>query len=219
MEYYGYGDYFLGTNIPQAELDDKTLREYIKLSQEGDMEARNIVIENNIRLVLYLLNYYYPNIDIDKREIVSIALEALIMCIDNFDYKNHTSFSNSLKVYLCNKVTNYRKSVYRKRKKYSFVDLEDMENILSIPEYIDSSITRYELCSEIGNYISNLPDNRRDMLCLYYGINKDRCTFREIGNIYNLSETRIQQIVKEEVGKLSRRLYREGYIEKCICRK
>ena len=52
MESYTYFDYFKDTFLPVG-LTDNELRKKIELAQNGDKEARRVVIENNTRLVLY----------------------------------------------------------------------------------------------------------------------------------------------------------------------
>lgn len=210
MTNYNYKDYFQDTYLPNG-LEDSVLRNKIFLAQNGDICARNEVIENNTKLVIYLLNYYYNNIFIDKREITSIAMEALIECVDNFDYKNHTSFSNSLKMYIHNKVVNYLKKINR-RNKYTLINIEDISNIED-NFILGESIIDEEIHIRINSYLDNLDNNIKDMLYMYYGYYGDSYTYKVIANKYNLSISRIQQIISSTIKDLAKTLYKEGYID------
>ena len=217
MESYTYFDYFKDTFLPVG-LTDNELRKKIELAQNGDKEARRTVIENNTRLVLYFLDNYFPNVFIDKRELVSIGMEALIECIDNFDYNNHTCFSNSLRVYIKNKVCNYLKKLSRKSK-YPVISIEDEDNYSStIPYLVESSLVedRYinsELAKEIDVYLSSIEPRIRDMVYMYYGFYGVCYSYKIIASKYDLSISRVQQIVAGEISKLGKYLYKEGYID------
>ncbi len=217
MESYTYFDYFKDTFLPTG-LTDNELRKKIELAQNGDKEARRIVIENNTRLVLYFLDNYFPNVLIDKRELVSIGMEALIECIDNFDYKNHTCFSNSLRMYIKNKVCNYLKKINRKNK-YSVISIDDEDNFSStVPYLVESTLVEdayvnSELAIKIDVYLGSLEFRTRDMIYMYYGFYGVCYSYKVIASKYNLSVSRVQQIVTDEISKLARRLLNEGYID------
>ena len=57
---------------------------YLKLSAQGDMEARNILIERNLRLVSHIMKKYYAN-GSDQEDLISIGTIGLIKGITTFD--------------------------------------------------------------------------------------------------------------------------------------
>ena len=59
-------------------------RIYLKRSAEGDLEARNILIERNLRLVAHIMKKYYSQ-SADQEDLISIGAIGLIKGISTFD--------------------------------------------------------------------------------------------------------------------------------------
>lgn len=59
-------------------------RHYLKLAAEGDLEARNILIERNLRLVAHIMKKYYSQTS-DQEDLISIGTIGLIKGISTFD--------------------------------------------------------------------------------------------------------------------------------------
>ena len=57
---------------------------YLKRSAEGDLEARNILIERNLRLVAHIMKKYYSQ-SADQEDLISIGTIGLIKGISTFD--------------------------------------------------------------------------------------------------------------------------------------
>lgn len=59
-------------------------RYYLERSAQGDMEARNILVERNLRLVAHILKKYYASAS-DQDDLISIGTIGLIKAISTFD--------------------------------------------------------------------------------------------------------------------------------------
>lgn len=59
-------------------------RHYLELSAQGDLEARNILIERNLRLVAHIMKKYYAQTS-DQEDLISIGTIGLIKGITTFD--------------------------------------------------------------------------------------------------------------------------------------
>ena len=59
-------------------------RHYLRLSAQGDLEARNILVERNLRLVAHIMKKYYA-LDSDQEDLISIGTIGLIKGITSFD--------------------------------------------------------------------------------------------------------------------------------------
>ena len=57
---------------------------YLALAAQGDLEARNILIERNLRLVAHIMKKYYAP-DADQEDLISIGTIGLIKGISTFD--------------------------------------------------------------------------------------------------------------------------------------
>ena len=67
-----------------SPLSPKEEEYYLKLSAQGDLEARNILIERNLRLVAHIMKKYYAQTD-DQEDLISIGTIGLIKGIATFD--------------------------------------------------------------------------------------------------------------------------------------
>lgn len=59
-------------------------RAYLARSAKGDLEARNILIERNLRLVAHIMKKYYA-VDSDQEDLISIGTIGLIKAVSTFD--------------------------------------------------------------------------------------------------------------------------------------
>lgn len=57
---------------------------YLKRSAQGDLEARNVLIERNLRLVAHIMKKYYAVVS-DQEDLISIGTIGLIKGIETFD--------------------------------------------------------------------------------------------------------------------------------------
>ena len=65
-------------------LTEQEERHYLELSARGDLEARNILIERNLRLVAHIMKKYYTQTS-DQEDLISIGTIGLIKGITTFD--------------------------------------------------------------------------------------------------------------------------------------
>lgn len=66
---------------PLSESEEKY---YLTLAQSGDLEARNVLIERNLRLVAHIMKKYYAQTS-DQEDLISIGTIGLIKGISTFD--------------------------------------------------------------------------------------------------------------------------------------
>ena len=57
---------------------------YLELASQGNLEARNILIERNLRLVAHIMKKYYAQVS-DQEDLISIGTIGLIKGITTFD--------------------------------------------------------------------------------------------------------------------------------------
>ena len=74
----------LSTGSFPKPLTEEEERYYLQLSAQGDLEARNILIERNLRLVAHIMKKYYAQTS-DQEDLISIGTIGLIKGITTFD--------------------------------------------------------------------------------------------------------------------------------------
>ena len=74
----------LNTGSFPKPLTEQEEKHYLALSARGDLEARNILIERNLRLVAHIMKKYYAQAD-DQEDLISIGTVGLIKGISSYD--------------------------------------------------------------------------------------------------------------------------------------
>ena len=74
----------LSTGSFPKPLTEEEERYYLALAKEGDLEARNILIERNLRLVAHIMKKYYAQTSVQE-DLISIGTIGLIKGITTFD--------------------------------------------------------------------------------------------------------------------------------------
>jgi RNA polymerase sporulation-specific sigma factor len=74
----------LSTGSFPKPLTEEEERHFLALASQGDLEARNILIERNLRLVAHIMKKYYTQ-DSDQEDLISIGTIGLIKGISTFD--------------------------------------------------------------------------------------------------------------------------------------
>ena len=76
-----------GSSFPQP-LGKEEEAILIQKSKEGDLEARNTLIERNLRLVAHVIKKY-KTVGIDQEDLISIGTIGLIKAVSTFDNNNN----------------------------------------------------------------------------------------------------------------------------------
>ena len=74
----------LNTGSFPKPLSEEEERVYLERAKEGDLEARNVLIERNLRLVAHIMKKYYAQTS-DQEDLISIGTIGLIKGISTFD--------------------------------------------------------------------------------------------------------------------------------------
>ena len=80
-----------GGSFPKP-LPAKEERDCLRLIAEGDKDAKNKLIEHNLRLVVHIIKKYYAGAG-DQDDLISIGTIGLIKAVSTFDYTKGTRFA------------------------------------------------------------------------------------------------------------------------------
>lgn len=200
-----------GNSFPRP-LSAKNERECLKLIREGDAQARNRLIEHNLRLVVHIIKKYYSNIK-DQDDLISIGTIGLIKAVSTFDYEKGTRFATYASRCIENEILMY----FRNRKKtaqdvYIFdpIDTDKDGNALTLQDIMADEGSIFEdiefrlRAQELHNSIeSELNDRERDIVILRYGLHGKRpLTQREIAQSMGISRSYVSRLESKALSKL-----------------
>ena len=189
---------------------------YLKLSAQGDLEARNILIERNLRLVAHIMKKYYAQ-TADQEDLISIGTIGLIKGITTFDPDKGAR----LATYAARCVENEILMYFRAQRKSSHdVSLSDyietgsdgtalsLMDVVGEDEDLSEQINNQEQLHQVRKLVDTcLTEQERQVICLRYGLldNKPQRQ-REVAKIVGISRSYVSRIEKRALEKLRKEL-------------
>ena len=118
---HNYIFYLGSSDILPPPLEKQEEIEYIKKAQDGDIDARNKLIEHNLRLVVFLAKKY-ENTKIDLEDLVSIGTIGLIKGVNTYKLGKNIKLATYASRCIDNEILMYLRKTKRKRTEISFED-------------------------------------------------------------------------------------------------
>ncbi len=204
-----------GANSFPRPLNAKEEREYLEKMKAGDKEARDKLIEHNLRLVAHVSKKYSGAVS-DSEDLISIGTIGLIKGITSFD----SSKGVRLATYAARCIENEILMLMRNKKKtQSEVSLNDpigtdkegnqiyLIDVLKSDggEVFDEIQQRAHIKQLYKNIKTELTERERLIINLRYGlIDGKNHTQHEIADRLGISRSYVSRIEKKAVGKLKR---------------
>lgn len=186
---------------------------YLEKMKEGDLEARHILIERNLRLVAHV-SRKYQSVEEDMEDLISIGTIGLIKAVGTFNYER----GNRLATYAARCIDNELLMYFRGKKKMSRevslyepigTDKEGNQiNLMDVVESTDREIFEIiELKSNTKKIYEMIPkvlnDRERQIVEWRYGLyNRKPVTQREIADKLGISRSYVSRIEKRALEKL-----------------
>ncbi len=193
---------------------------YLKLLKTGDggerMQAKEILVEHNLRLVAHIAKKY-QNVDEEMEDMISIGTIGLIKAIDSFDagkgklstYASRCIDNEMLMFLRAKKKTSREVSLYepigtdREGNEINLLDIIEQDQV----DVIDRMEAEDKLSRLSGLIHERLSDREREIITLRYGLTDEyEVTQREIGRKLGISRSYVSRIEKRALEKL-----REAY--------
>ena len=205
--------FFVGaSDILPEPLSKEDEEKYLLLFQNGDINAKNKLIEHNLRLVVYL-SKKYENTKIDLEDLVSIGTIGLIKGINTYKMNKNIKLATYASRCIDNEILMY----LRKNKKRALdVSLEDslsydaegnelkLEDILGTePDIVTKQLEDDDLKRILLNEINKLPTRDKEIMKLRYGLfGTKEITQKELAEKLNISQSYISRIEKKVIKKI-----------------
>ena len=204
-----------GGSFPKP-LSAQEEQHYLALAAQGDLDARNILIERNLRLVAHIMKKYYTQ-TADQEDLISIGTIGLIKGISTFD----AAKGARLATYAARCVENEILMHFRaQRKTASDVSLSDyietgkdgnalslMDTVCSEEDLFDDLSAR-ELHAKLYEVMQRvLTPRERAVIALRYGLgDRPAKTQREIAAQLGISRSYVSRIEKKALAALQQAL-------------
>ncbi len=209
-----YNDcFFVGATdkLPPPLPKDEELAYLIKAKQ-GDVEARNVLIEHNLRLVVFLAKKY-ENTGFDIEDLVSIGSIGLIKGINTYKIDKNIKLATYASRCIANEILMFLR---KNKKKKVEISLEEtlnydaegnelrLEDILGtdedvVPKEFENGLDKELLKKEIAV----LDEREKEIMTLRYGLNNTKeYTQKEVAEMLGISQSYISRIEKKIIKRL-----------------
>ena len=196
-------------------LSQKQENEQLALLKQGDRNARNTLIEHNLRLVAHIVKKYGA-VSSDQDDLVSIGTIGLIKAIDTFDVSKKIKLSSYASRCIENEILMY----FRSQKKTALdVSLDEsidtdkdgnpltLMDILSCDDNIADKLEVKINTEKVYEIIKTLPERERQIIVMRYGLDGgEPLTQKQTAQILNISRSYVSRIEKKAIALLSDRL-------------
>lgn len=205
--------FYLGsTDILPPPLEKSMEEELVIKSNNGDMHARNKLIEHNLRLVVFLAKKY-DNTMYDLEDLVSIGTIGLIKGVKTYKLDKNIKLATYASRCIDNEILMFLRKNKRRKVEISFEDSINLdqdgnelhlEDVLGTPDDIvekeyESIVDKELLIKEI----ENLNKRDKEILTLRYGLyNQKEYTQKEVADMLGISQSYISRIEKKAIKKL-----------------
>ena len=210
-----YGSKTFPDPLPKEQED-----ELIKKMLDGDKNARNKLVEHNLRLVAHIVKKYDNGKD-DVDDLISIGTIGLIKGIDTFSNKNGTKLTTYaarcveneiLMFYRANKKNNKNISINesvgfdKDGNEISFLDILKTPN----PDYVND-IDLQDNIKLLYKFIDVLTKREKEIIIKRYGLyNTKEQTQKEIAKEFKISRSYVSRIEKRALTKILREFIRNN---------
>ena len=178
-------------------------------SRQGDLAARDKLIEHNLRLVVFLAKKY-ESTGYDMEDLISIGSIGLIKGIETYKIDKNIKFATYASRCIANEILMY---IRKNKKRKQEISLEDslnydnegnelhLEDVLGTD--IDLVSDEFEKSQErklIAQEINKLQGRERQIMILRYGLNNtDSYTQKEVADMLGISQSYISRIEKKVI--------------------
>lgn len=209
--------YISSANSFPRPLSAKAEKYYLELYEQGDNEARNILIERNLRLVAHVAKKYsIPGRDAD--DLISIGTIGLIKGINSFNSSRGTRLSTYIARCIENEILMCIRTIKKTKKEVSIeepIGFDKEGNQITFNDVLGSSgdeiIEQVSEKMEIIKLYNSIEDvlqgREKKVLELRYGLKGGgELTQKEVAKILGISRSYVSRIEKKAIDRLKKRL-------------
>lgn len=209
--------YISNTNVFPEPLSSEEEKIYLEQMKSGDEEARNILIERNLRLVAHISKKYSTS-NVDQDDLISIGTIGLIKGINTFNIDKGSKLSTYVSRCIDNEILMHLRSIKKLGAEVYLnepIGKDKDDNVITLQEILENDERNIEeevdikmkikLLYEKMKYI--LKDREKTILELRFGLGGfNPKTQHEIAKMMGISRSYVSRIETKAINKLSHEL-------------
>lgn len=186
-------------------------RYYLDLCQNGDMEARNILIERNLRLVAHIIKKYYATSK-DQDDLISIGTIGLIKGVSTFKPTKGARLATYAARCIENEILMYFRNQKKRQNDVNIsdpIDLDGEGNSLTFmdvvyeEEHFAEDLDLKINSQKLYRYLEEIPEREKKVLIMRYGLyNTDSLTQKQVAKRLGISRSYVSRIETKALKRL-----------------
>ena len=209
--------YIGGSDSLPPPLSVEEENENLKLMMEDNQDAKNCLIEHNLRLVVYIARKF-DNTGINVEDLISIGTIGLIKAINTFKMDKNIKLATYASRCIENEILMYLRRTTKTKTEVSIdeplnVDWEGNELLLSDILGTDVDVIYREIEDEVDRQllntaISKLNRRERDIIELRFGLKNNGIekTQKEVADMMGISQSYISRLEKKIISRLRKEI-------------
>ena len=200
-----------GGSFPRPLKADEE-RMYLERYAAGDLEARNVLIEHNLRLVAHIVKKYYTQSS-NQDDLISIGTIGLIKGISTFKADKNVRLATYASRCIENEILMHFRSQKKLQGEVSLSDTLDgdgdgnslsLMDVISVDDDMLENLNARDSCIQVRQYVERcLSDREKMIITMRYGLNNQPPkTQREIAAQSGISRSYVSRIEKKALKKL-----------------
>ena len=186
-------------------------QEYLDRYAQGDLEARNVLIERNLRLVAHIIKKYYTQ-TCDQDDLISIGTIGLIKGISSYKPDKGVRLATYASRCIENEILMYFRGTKKSANDISLSDSIDTDregnslslmDVICVDEDMFEDLAGRELCGMLRSRVQLLEPREREIINLRYGLNGGQpLPQREVAKKLGISRSYVSRIEKKAIERL-----------------
>ena len=191
-------------------------RQYLELCAKGDLDARNVLVERNLRLVAHIIKKYYTQAE-EQEDLISIGTIGLIKAVNTFKADKGIRLATYASRCIENEILMYFRRTKKLQGEVSLNEAIETDGDgaeLSIGDVVGKSDTMLEDLQDKDDralvrrlVAERLTEREADVIRRRYGLEgRVPQTQRQVAAAYKISRSYVSRIEKKALGKLEEAL-------------
>ena len=187
-------------------------REYLERCAQGDLEARNVLVEHNLRLVAHIVKKYYAQTG-DQDDLISIGTIGLIKGISTFRADKNVRLATYASRCIENEILMHFRSQRKLQGEVSLADTLEaageggalsLMDVIAVDDNMLEELDLRDACAKVRRCVDAcLTGREAHIIRLRYGLNDQApLTQREIASLCGISRSYVSRIEKKALEKL-----------------
>ena len=210
--------YIGGSDTLPAPLSRERESELISRLQEGDPQARNQLIEHNLRLVVYIARRF-ENTGVYIEDLISIGTIGLIKAVETYQPAKSIKLATYASRCIENEILMYLRKIVNQKTELSFdeplnTDWDGNELLLSDVLGTEGDIVMRPIEADVDRQLlrqvmDRLEPREREIITLRFGLNGCReCTQKEVADRLGISQSYISRLEKRIISRMKKEMIR-----------